>query len=103
MSVKYNIIKVHQGRSVDEEELTLMQVSRLCRVSPECVIEMVHEGILDPSGRSVCTWHFPYASVERVRMVIRFQHDLEVNLAGAALALELLEKIERLEALLHRR
>jgi chaperone modulatory protein CbpM len=103
MSVKYNIIKVHQGRSVDEEELTLMQVSRLCRVSPECVIEMVHEGILDPSGIRVCTWRFPFSSVERVRRVMRFQHDLEVNLAGAALALDLLEKIARLEALLQRR
>jgi chaperone modulatory protein CbpM len=64
---------------------------------------MVHEGILDPSGRSVCTWHFPYSSVERVRRVMRFQHDLEVNLAGAALALDLLEKIACLEAMLQRR
>ena len=32
----------------------------------------------------------------RIQRVIRLQHDFEVNLPGAALALDLLEEIERL-------
>jgi len=104
MGVKYNIIHVHQGRMVDEEEdLTLMELSRLSRVSPTGLIEMVEEGILEPSGERVREWRFSFSMVERVRRVTRFQHDLEVNLAGAALALHLLEKIVKLEAMLQRR
>ena len=34
----------------------------------------------------------------RVRTVLRMQRDLHVNLAGAALALDLLERIEALNA-----
>jgi hypothetical protein len=33
-----------------------------------------------------------------VRRALRLQHDLELNLPGAALALELLDEIERLRA-----
>jgi chaperone modulatory protein CbpM len=35
--------------------------------------------------------------VRRVRTVVRLQRDLGVNLPGAALALELLERIEELQ------
>jgi chaperone modulatory protein CbpM len=102
MKTEYSIIALHQGSLADEDELSLMQVSRLCRLSPACVIEMVHEGILEPSGNSVCAWRFPFASVERICKVVRFQNDLAVNLAGAALALDLLEEIAHLEAMLQR-
>jgi chaperone modulatory protein CbpM len=41
---------------------------------------------------------FTRSSVVRVRTVLRMQRDLNVNLAGAALALDLLERIETLQA-----
>lgn len=41
-------------------------------------------------------------SVRRVRCAQRLEQDLGVNIAGAALALELLEELERLRARLHR-
>ncbi len=104
MTVKYNIIKVYQGRITDEEEeLTLMQLSKLCHLPPQCVIEMVDEGILEPSGASIHAWRFPFSAIGRVRKVIRFQNDLDINLAGSALVLDLLGKIEHLEAKLARR
>lgn len=98
--MKYNIIQVYHGRIADEEEdLTLMELCRFCRVGPEFILELVNEGILNPSGRSTSSWRFPFSSVESVRKVVRFQRDLEVNLAGAALAIHLLDKIEELESL----
>ena len=102
--MKYNIIKVYNGKITDEEDdLTLFQLCNLCRLSPEQIIEMVNEGILDPTGESIGNWRFSFSAVENVCKAIRFQNDLNVNLAGAALALHLLEKIEQLEALFNRK
>ncbi len=43
-------------------------------------------------------WRFPGVSVRRVRTVVRLQRDLGVNVAGAALAIELLDEINALRA-----
>lgn len=58
----------------------------------------MEQGILEPSGRRGRHWCFPYASVRRTSVALRLQEDLGVNLAGAALALELLERIDKLNA-----
>ena len=98
--MKYSIVKIYQGCITEEEnDLSLMEICKLCSVRPEYIIELVDEGILNPSGKSASTWRFPFPTVENVRKVLRFQRDLNVNLAGAALALHLLEKIEQLESL----
>jgi len=102
--MEYNIIKVHQGNIADEEiSLTLMQLCNTCQVRPEFVIEMVDFGILEPEGEKRTAWRFSYDAVENAKKVMRFQRDLDINLAGAALALELLDRIEKLETLLNRR
>ena len=102
--MKYNIIKVHHGVIVGEESnLTLLQLCNMCRLSPELVLEMVDEGILEPEGEKRTAWRFSNEAVENAQKVARFRRDLNINLAGAALALELLSRIERLEALLERR
>ena len=102
--MEYNIIKIHHGNIADEEtSLTLMQLCNTCRVRPEFVIEMVDFGILEPDGEKRTAWRFSYDAVENARKLMRFRRDLDINLAGAALALELLDRIETLEALIERR
>ena len=102
--MEYNIIKVHHGNIADEEtSLTLMQLCNMCRVRPEFVIEMVDFGILEPEGEKRIAWRFSHDALENARKVMRFQRDLDINLAGAALALELLDRIQKLETLLERR
>lgn len=97
--MKYNIIEVYQGEVIDDEnDLSLNQLCHMCRMKPAMIVEMVDEGILDPSGRGVKSWRFSYTTVDRILKVRRLQNDLKVNLAGAALALHLLEMIEQLEA-----
>ena len=91
--------------SVVEEELTLTTVE-LCRASrsSESHVEMwVAEGVLEPSGASREEWRFSGRSLARVRIASRLARDLEINSPGVALALELLDEIERLEAHLRRR
>jgi chaperone modulatory protein CbpM len=97
------MIKLHEGRVVDDEDISLMQLSRLCHLPPEFVVELVEEGILEPDSESASSWRFSFSVVERVKTVARIQHDLDVNLPGAALALELLDRIEELRAQLQQR
>lgn len=87
------------GALLDEErDVTLAELCRACSVHAEAVEAMVEEGIVVPLGGGGKAWRFTRSSVVRVRTVQRLQRDLRVNLAGAALALDLLERIEALNA-----
>ncbi len=95
------IDKVHQGILLDEEEdLTLVRLCNFCNVSPDQIIELVNEGILDPHGHSAPNWKFSFTSVERVRKADRLQRDFELNISGVGLVLHLLDRIEQMERLL---
>ncbi|MGD8631038.1 MAG: chaperone modulator CbpM [Gammaproteobacteria bacterium] len=91
------------GDLLDEDvELTLGELCRTCQLPAERVYELVEEGIIEPLGREPAGWRFRWTSVRRVRCALRLEHDLGVNLAGAALALDLLEELNRLRARLRR-
>lgn len=86
----------------DETELSLADLCRACRLSADQVIELVQEGIIEPVGQNPARWRFEGICVHRVRTVMRLEQDLGVNIAGAALALELLDELERLRTRLQR-
>mgnify|MGYP001110332891 CR=1 FL=1 len=94
---------VFSGHIVEEEvELTLADLSRACCVNAEWLIELVDEGVLEPVEmppvNMKASWHFSGTSVYRVRTIQRLQRDLGVNMAGAALALALLDEMDTLRA-----
>jgi chaperone modulatory protein CbpM len=80
----------------DSVELSLEELCAACRVSEDLVVEIVAEGIVEPLGGSRAQWRFTGLAVTRIRRVIRLQQEFDVNLPGAALALELIEEVERL-------
>lgn len=82
----------------DGEYITLAQVCRVCRVREAWVIELVAEGVVEPVVRDPGEWRFDSAALHRLRIAYRLQQDLGVNPAGAALAIELMEELERLRA-----
>ena len=85
------------GKVLEEDtDVTLAELCEACAVHAEAVEAMVEEGIVAPVGGGKTRWRFTRSSVVRVRTVLRMQRDLHVNLAGAALALDLLERIEQL-------
>jgi len=91
------------GQIFDEAtQITIIELCEACSVETEQIDEMIAEGILDPIGGRNEQRLFLYSSVRRTRTVIRLQRDLGVNVAGAALALELLDRIEFLRAQLRR-
>ncbi len=82
------------------------ELCRAARISAERLLDMVQEGLLEPlGGESPADWRFPATALPRVWVVARLQRDLQVNLAGAALALDLIEELnvlrERVRALEH--
>lgn len=82
----------------EDRELSLADLCQACRVPAEQIVELVGEGILEPVGKGPHYWRFHAVSVRQVRCVLRLQQDLGVNMAGAALALDLIEEIRRLRA-----
>ena len=91
--------QIHNVILIDEEtELSLNDLCKACSSSAEWIIELVEEGALEPIGYLQTQWRFSGNNLQRARTAMRLQRDLGLNLAGIALALDLLEKIETLES-----
>ncbi|KUJ83009.1 MerR family transcriptional regulator [Microbulbifer flavimaris] len=91
------------GTLLDEQcLLTLSELCRACELPAEEVMALVEEGVIEPASGKPTQWRFSAVSIRRVQRVRSLKRDLGVNMAGAALAVELLEEIERLRARLKR-
>jgi chaperone modulatory protein CbpM len=84
---------------IDEQTtFTLADLCRSCAVEAEFIEALVEEGILEPSGKQGRHLCFKASCLRRTRVTLHLQRDLGVNLAGVALALDLLESIDQLDA-----
>ena len=90
--------KILTGTLLDDQlHWSLIEICDACSKRTEWVVELVEEGILEPFGERD-QWRFPVESLARANAAMRLQRDLGMNLAGVALALDLLEEIEMLRA-----
>ena len=80
----------------NEYTLTLVELSNACLVQESWIIELVDEAILEPMGENQSSWLFTGKCLQRSRKVKRLALDLGVNIAGAALILELIDENEQL-------
>ncbi|EIC21023.1 chaperone modulator CbpM [Thiorhodovibrio frisius] len=86
-----------EGTVLDEGTVvTVTELTEVCHLSFAQIEKMVGEGMLQPQGSRPEQWSFTGLEIQRARRALRLQRDLELNLAGAALALDLLEEIEYL-------
>lgn len=79
----------------ESAQFSLAELCAACNVAEALVVEIVAEGIVEPVGVGPAEWRFSGIALARVQRVVRLQDDFGVNLPGAALALELLEQLER--------
>ena len=93
-----DLLLVHIGTVIEEDTLTLGQLCRACGVHADWIISLVEESIIEPQGQDIRLWRFSGASLVRARSALRLQRDLGVNLAGIALALDLMDELESLRA-----
>ena len=94
----HDLLIVHTGTVIEEDSLTLGQLCHACGVHADWIIGLIEEGIIEPQGEDMRLWRFSGASLLRARTALRIQRDLEVNLAGIGLVLDLMEEIESLRA-----
>ena len=87
---------------IDEDGggLSLTELRLSFHLSDDQLKEMVDEGLIEPLIQDADHWRFQAASLHRIRFALQLNRDLGVNWAGAALALELLDELKRLRALL---
>lgn len=85
----------------EQTQLTLAEISRGCAVHAECIIELVEEGVLAPIGQDPRAWRFTGVQLRRATVALRLQRDLGINLAGVALALDLLDELNAVRARLN--
>ncbi len=74
---------------------SLREFCDACGVRSELVVEMVQEGVIEPTGGGPDDWRFEGPTLVRAKRALRLVNDLGVNWPGAALALDLLEQLER--------
>jgi chaperone modulatory protein CbpM len=85
------------GIVLDEQvTFTLRELSRACGIRTELIVEMVEEGVIEPTATET-EWRFHGASLIRAQRALRLVRDLELNWPGAALALDLLDQLDRLQ------
>ena len=81
----------------EEPVLSLRELCSVQRVHSRTVVALVREGALEPlSGETARDWRFPASSASRLALALRLRRELQLDLAGTALALDLLEEVERL-------
>ncbi|MDH3688798.1 MAG: chaperone modulator CbpM [Gammaproteobacteria bacterium] len=81
----------------DSVGYNLQEFCELCVADAQRVVEMVELGVLEPAGENQNEWRFSAYSIMRFQKAQRLQHDLEIDLPGVALSLDLLESIESLQ------
>ena len=83
------------GRKVT---LTLQEFSERCGCHPELVDAFVRLGVVEPTGGKGEPIRFSASAVARVRRGLRLRHDLGVSARSLPLVLDLLERIDDLQA-----
>lgn len=81
----------------EEVSMSLAELCQACGTESALVLQLVEHGVIEPQGSAPPTWMFSGSSLRRTRTALRLLRDLELNLPGAALAVELLDEISRLQ------
>jgi DNA-binding transcriptional MerR regulator len=83
-----------------EIQLSLGDLATACGLSTPRVRLLVQLGLVEPEPGT--RDRFSSATAARLRRMLRLRDDLGVNLAGAVIIVDLMERLERLDAELRR-
>lgn len=86
----------------EELKLALKDICEHCGLPESKIMAYIEEGVVEIRGGDVEQWRFSEVNMVQFRKAYRLETDLRLNPAGAALALELMAQIERLEQKLKR-
>lgn len=76
---------------------TLREICERGDVHAEFVIKLVSHGVIAPvTEGEVSQWRFDLPALTRLRKAQRLQRDLDINIPGLAMSLELLDDVQQL-------
>ena len=91
-------MKTLSGMIIDTETtLTFEEICSATHAEDQLIIQLVEYHIIHPKGNAKTNWQFDDAALKRARLARNFYYDLEVNLAGIGLLIDLLEQIGELK------
>lgn len=79
-----------------DPELTLEEICNACQVEPEFIQQLIDYGVIEPKELSQGL-SFGAEHLYRVKRAVHLHRDLEINMAGIALILEMLEQMESMQ------
>lgn len=82
----------------EQRPLSLAELAQLCHLPVHIINQLVEYEVIHPAGEHPQTWRFTAEELRRVQIAQRLQHDLEINLAGVAMVLDLLDELHELRA-----
>jgi chaperone modulatory protein CbpM len=95
---KINTTWIEASIVENEVHMSIVELSHASRTPQELIMSWVSEGVLSPLGSSPEDWRFSGDSLRRAKTAAHLTHDLELNVPGVALALDLLDEIAQLRA-----
>ena len=66
------------------------------RLTKDTIAEMVSWGIAGPIGNKPEKWLFSQSDYDRIACAVRFGEELNINVPGAALAIELIDELNKI-------
>src|SRR5882724_10226299 len=84
------------GPFAAELHLTMEELAAAAGIRPARLARLVGVGLVEPTAPGAA--EFSAGCAARLRRMLRLRNDLGVNLAGAAIIVDLLERLARLEA-----
>lgn len=78
--------------------LSLNELCEICGVSSDIITKLIEYEIIQPRGNRPEEWEFDLNHLQRAKVAIRLQRDLEVNMPGIALVLDLLDEMDEMRS-----
>lgn len=78
-----------------ETPISLEEICEICQVPSDIIENFISYAIIQPSGDKN-RWLFTMHDLKRLRIALRLQRDLELNLQGVGMVLELVDEMERM-------
>lgn len=82
----------------DVASISLHELETMFALYPDFIQSLIDYDIIRPERSAQGEWLFEVHHLQRIKRALRLHRDLEVNLAGIAIVLDLLDEIDSLEA-----
>jgi chaperone modulatory protein CbpM len=80
------------------QSLSFQELCLVTELPSQTIVQIVEQGIIEPVGDGPEDWVFSTHMITVTKKACRLHNDLEIDWPGIALAISLIEELERLRA-----